>query len=70
MKKVKFIKDHPSGIKKGHSAEVSETDAQRWVNQGYCTCEGMKKNDEAESDIANAKKATKTGPSTIAEEAE
>jgi hypothetical protein len=35
MKKVKFVKDHPVGIKEGAIHTVRSVAADRWIAQGY-----------------------------------
>jgi hypothetical protein len=33
--KVKFIKDHPAGVKKGTETNVSKEIADKWAKEGY-----------------------------------
>jgi len=35
MVKIKFIKDHPAGIKEGRIINASKNDTDRWIMQGY-----------------------------------
>ena len=57
MGKVKFIEDHPAGIKKGTEVETDTQSAQRWVNQGLATCKDMKVDHNAKKDRDALKKA-------------
>lgn len=40
--KVKYIKDHPCGVKKGTEANYNTATAQKLVNQGYIEADGLK----------------------------
>lgn len=55
--KVVFIKDHPAGISKGTEVNVNQEEAQRWVNQGLATCDGLKPDKNAKKDRDAIKKA-------------
>ncbi len=41
--KVVFIKDHPSGVKKGTETEVRPAIAEMWQEQGYIDSKELKK---------------------------
>ena len=38
---VNFLKDHPSGIKQGASANLEDNHAKRLVKEGYCEADGV-----------------------------
>ena len=54
--KVKFIKDHPAGIKKGFEKDVSDVDAKRWADQGYVEFVSGPKNASKKADAPKAEK--------------
>jgi hypothetical protein len=41
--KIKFIKDHPAGIKKGRQVDAADAWAKDMIKQGYAEAEEVKK---------------------------
>jgi len=58
--KVKFIKDHPVGVKKGTKTEANAASVLRWHEKGYieCDCSDSKKLIESKKTKEVAPKAT------------